>query len=119
MHGLPHDRIECGVVLVPGEEGEYALAWTEVTGPGRKCTWRRVYCQEEEWWGAPVDIGAEAGWVAHLDIWQAAAGGAPLEAAVVTGVLVCVGLGPPLDVVGSRAEEQRRVSTVRKIPEGT
>ena len=107
------------MIWVPGEEGEYVLAWKEVTGPRSEFTWRRVYCQADKWWVAPMDIRAEAGWVAPLEIGQAAAGGATLEAAVGTGVVVCVGMGPPFEVVGSRAEERRVVSTVRTITEGT
>ena len=45
-------------------------------------------------------------------------GGANLEAVIVAGVGVCVGLGPPLEVVGSQAEERLGVSTARTILEG-
>ena len=78
-----------------------------------------MYCKAEEWCDAHVDLGVETGWGAPLDLWQSAAEGTPLEAAVGVGGGVCGGLGIPLEVVGSLAEEWQGVSTVRKIPEGT
>ena len=60
----------------------------------------------------------EARWASPLQLGQTAAGGAPLEVDVGSGVGVCVGLGPPLEVVESWSEEQIEVSTARTILEG-
>ena len=88
-------------------------------------TWERVRLATGVFSGGGMVGCARGSWVggqvgSTLRAWSGSErGGEPLKADVSTGVGVCVGLGLPLDVVGSRAEERRGVSTVRTITEGT
>ena len=63
-----------------------------------------MYCQAEDSWGAPLDLGSEARWVAPLYLGQETSGGAPVEVVVGAGVGVCVVQGTPLEVVVTRDE---------------